>query len=324
MTRSLLTALGGAVCLACSVCGSLTAQEAPAAPERTVQDVLIQQLNQVAEIKNVPRTESGTYWIGVEINNTSDALRSQLNLEGGVLVQGVLPDSPAAKAGLQKHDILLTLGEHRLLEAHDLLSAVESVKTQQSPLKLMRGGKEMKLTVTPAERPQGPQAAMVSPSGRVLQLHAAAPGMLLYQLPPIPGNVSINIQKEGNRLAKVVVTRDEERWELTENELEKLPADLRPHVARMLRNDHVRVLHAAPGVPALHAPPGLPGLSQEVSRREHEAWMRRNGGYQAAQTGPDAVPNEGLQATVQQLQKSLEALRKEVQQLQEKGAQKEE
>ena len=45
--------------------------------------------------------------------------------------------------------------------------------------------------------------------------------------------MSIVISKEGDQPAKIVVKRGDEKWEVTEKELDKLPADVRPHVEHM-------------------------------------------------------------------------------------------
>jgi len=50
----------------------------------------------------------------------------------------------------------------------------------------------------------------------------------------LPGNVKIQIRKEGGKPAEIEVTRDDESWSVNENELDKLPDDVRPHIERML------------------------------------------------------------------------------------------
>jgi hypothetical protein len=61
------------------------------------------------------------------------------------------------------------------------------------------------------------------------------PGVVLNEkVPPLPENLRITITRQGTKPAQVTVKRDEHTWELTENELDKLPADIRPHVEHLL------------------------------------------------------------------------------------------
>jgi hypothetical protein len=76
------------------------------------------------------------------------------------------------------------------------------------------------------------------------------PGVVLGRpgaVPDLPGNVTITISKQGASPAKIVVTRDHDKWEVSEGELGKLPADLRPHVEAMLRHPfRARILPEPP------------------------------------------------------------------------------
>lgn len=64
------------------------------------------------------------------------------------------------------------------------------------------------------------------------------PGTILppdaWPRPPLPGNMSITISKHGDQPAQITVKQDGQKWEVTEEELDKLPKDIRPHVERML------------------------------------------------------------------------------------------
>ena len=46
--------------------------------------------------------------------------------------------------------------------------------------------------------------------------------------------MSVAITKEGNEPAKITVQRGNDKWEITEKDLDKLPADVRPFVEQML------------------------------------------------------------------------------------------
>jgi hypothetical protein len=46
--------------------------------------------------------------------------------------------------------------------------------------------------------------------------------------------MTIIVHKQGEHPTKITVTRGEDSWEVTEQELDKLPDDVRPHVERML------------------------------------------------------------------------------------------
>jgi len=93
-------------------------------------------------------------WTGIEAR---PLLRSQSGARG-VLVEGVLPDSPASVAGIEQGDILLSLGgaEVHAADAEGMpdFGLVETSLPIGSPceVRLRRGDKELVLRLTPAER----------------------------------------------------------------------------------------------------------------------------------------------------------------------------
>jgi len=204
------------------------------------------------------------YWLGLQCAPVDEALRAQLGLaEGqGLVVQEVMPDSPAAKAGLKRFDVLAAVDGKPIKGIADLVAAVDKAKDKKDvALEVIRGGEKVEVKARPAKRPAEarPKGGLVVPPGvegmeelrkwfekafpegkgwgprlRVFGGPAIVlpPGTRLG--PPLPGNLSITISKQGNEPAKIVVKRDDEKWELTEKELDKLPPDIRPHVERML------------------------------------------------------------------------------------------
>jgi S1-C subfamily serine protease len=49
----------------------------------------------------------GEYWIGIALGELPEVVKQQLQIENGLVVEDVLPDSPAAKAEFKKFDVLL-------------------------------------------------------------------------------------------------------------------------------------------------------------------------------------------------------------------------
>ena len=90
-------------------------------------------------------------WLGLATDETSEALTSQLRLDPGVglTVTYVTPDSPAAKAGLQKNDVLVEFDGQVLVHPSQLRKLVH-VRKEGDVVKLAyyRGGKKDSASVT--------------------------------------------------------------------------------------------------------------------------------------------------------------------------------
>lgn len=100
-------------------------------------------------------TPASKYWIGIQPEAIDPIYHSLLNIaaETGLLVTYVIPDSPAAKVGFKEKDIILTINDANVLAPEDLVKLVGASEGKELTVKLAREGKEMTLTVTPAERP---------------------------------------------------------------------------------------------------------------------------------------------------------------------------
>ncbi len=254
--------------------------------------------------------QPGDYWLGVQCAPVSAALRAQLGLDEGqgLVVESVLPDSPAAKAGLQQYDVLAAVDGKPIQGLADLIAAVAKAKDNNDvSLEVIRGGKRTELKARPAKRPaelrpeggmplgqlivppgfegaeelrqwfekvipEGEPGELLGPRFRIFGGPAIVlpPGAKVH--PPLPGNLSVSITKQGDEPAKIVVKRGDEKWEITEDELDKLPADIRPHVERMLGRvpkmdlkvfgPEGRLLHPLP----LLQPPSAEGLERRLNQ----------------------------------------------------------
>jgi len=96
-----------------------------------------------------------TAYIGVFTRPLSDEVRAQTGLPDGfgLLVEEVMPDSPAQTAGLKQHDVLVLLGDQRLVNQDQLASLVRAEKKDTAIVfTLRRAGAEQKVTVTVGEK----------------------------------------------------------------------------------------------------------------------------------------------------------------------------
>lgn len=98
-------------------------------------------------VKNVP-------FLGLVLGSVDEATAAQLDLpEGtGVLVRAVMPDSPAAKAGVLQHDVLRYFNDQLLTNEPQLQTLVRQAGVgTEVTLKLLRKGKEETITVKVGE-----------------------------------------------------------------------------------------------------------------------------------------------------------------------------
>lgn len=102
--------------------------------------------NVVAQLKDAGFVERG--WLGVQIQVVTADLADGLGMTEplGALVASVVPDSPAAGAGLQAGDVVLQFDGRDIAEMHDLPRLVAQTPAGRSvALKLWRDGAEREI-----------------------------------------------------------------------------------------------------------------------------------------------------------------------------------
>jgi hypothetical protein len=95
-------------------------------------------------------------WLGVAIEEASETLGEQLGLDAGVglVVTHVSVDSPAAKAGLKKNDVLVELAEQSLVHPAQLRKLVQAREPgDKVKLVFYRGGKKQTESATLEKAP---------------------------------------------------------------------------------------------------------------------------------------------------------------------------
>jgi serine protease Do len=95
-------------------------------------------------------------YLGVAIQPVSADLAEQfgVDIREGVVVTQVFPNTPAAEAGLKTGDVVVAFGNEKVVSPRQLQILVERTPIgQQETLRVVRDGREMKLTITGREQP---------------------------------------------------------------------------------------------------------------------------------------------------------------------------
>lgn len=105
--------------------------------------------------------------LGIEGESLSESqLASFFGVKEGVLVRSVIKNSAAEKAGIKAGDVLIKVDDKAVTTPRDVSAAIRSATPEGKktlPVVLIRDRKELTLTVTMSDEPQG---LGVSPRGR--------------------------------------------------------------------------------------------------------------------------------------------------------------
>jgi len=89
-------------------------------------------------------------WLGVSIQDLTPELAKSLNISetAGALISGVEKDSPAAKAGLKRGDLVIELDGKKIANSTSLRNMVSAIAPgTKTAVKIIRDGKEQSVTV---------------------------------------------------------------------------------------------------------------------------------------------------------------------------------
>ena len=268
--------------------------------------------------------EMPKYWIGLLGGPVTPEVRHHVQIpeNQGLMIREVVPDSPAAKAGIEKFDILLRANDAELHEMTDLVDLVRTQGEQkgQITLEVLRHGERETVYVTPEERPAhvaqqgGRMGGAFGPGfeggieglpgelqqffggqlegGRPFDFRNFGPGVIVggegMGMAQMPNGVSISIQKQDGEPTKITVKRGEESWEVIGDDaesLKQLPEDLRPFVERMLRGNGQANFNIE--MPELGRMPQHPGFDGERIRERLEAMERQLNEMRERMLGPE-------------------------------------
>lgn len=106
------------------------------------------------EVKRVGRVI--VPWIGITMMAITPEIAQVFDLptKEGVIVAGIEKGGPAAKAGVQRGDIIIEANGHKIADPGDLQKVVRDARVgQKLTLRVIREGKTRSITVTVAEMP---------------------------------------------------------------------------------------------------------------------------------------------------------------------------
>lgn len=128
----------------------------------------------------------GRSWLGVHISDVTAERAKELQLAGeyGVVVEEVEEESPAAKAGLQANDVILSFADERVRSTEQLRRLVRETPAGRAvPVQVSRDGQARSLQVTLAAH----QAQVALPGMRVMRPAMPAP-------PAMPGHPPVYVE----------------------------------------------------------------------------------------------------------------------------------
>ncbi len=149
----------------------------------------------------------GPSWLGVTLSDVSADKVRELKLAGewGALIENVSEESPAAKAGLQKGDVILSFGGERVRSVTQMTRLVrETPAGRKVALEIVRAGQTRTVEVTPETR----RARWATPDIHISPMPEMAP-----HASAMP---NFNIEVFPGRRARLGISADELSGQLAE------------------------------------------------------------------------------------------------------------
>ena len=120
-------------------------------PQRQNLALQTQQFAGVGTLLLADQQGTERFQIGVSLAEADDTLRAQLQLPAGegLVVTEVLAGTPAEKAGVKQHDVLVELDGKRLTKVEEITQQVQEIKSRSVAARLIRHGKPETIEVVP-------------------------------------------------------------------------------------------------------------------------------------------------------------------------------
>jgi serine protease Do len=127
--------------------------------------------------------DEGSSWLGVELHEVNGDTAKELKLpaERGVVLSSIVPDSPAAKAGLKENDVVTEINGQRVEGAAQFRRMIREIPAgRTAQLTVWRDGHAQTVTVTLGKAEERRHSfKMITPT-------PGAPGSFTFSMPEIP------------------------------------------------------------------------------------------------------------------------------------------
>jgi len=124
--------------------------------------------------------DDGSSWLGVETHEvtTGKAKELKLSAERGVVLGKIVPDSPAAKAGLKENDVVTEINGQRVEGAAQFRRMIHEIPAGRSTqLTVWRDGRTQTISATLGKSEERHHA---------MKMVAPTPGTFAFRMPEIP------------------------------------------------------------------------------------------------------------------------------------------
>jgi len=123
----------------------------PPAPQTDAPRPRVTQLNQNGNTQNA---KAGSAFLGVVSEPVPETFTSHLGIDKAIVVKGLMPDGPAAKAGIAANDIITHIGGQAIQSPDELSRKVAAHQPgEKIRVAIIRKGKSEDLDVTLGQRP---------------------------------------------------------------------------------------------------------------------------------------------------------------------------
>ena len=130
--------------------------------------------------RNIVIGDDGSSWLGVETHEVTAGKAKELKLsaERGVVLGKIVPDSPAAKAGLKENDVVTEINGQRVEGAAQFRRMIHEIPAGRSiQITVWRDGRTQTLSATLGKSEEHRHA---------MKMVAPTPGTFAFRMPDIP------------------------------------------------------------------------------------------------------------------------------------------